>query len=81
MSSIVETLQTPAVTVAIALGFLLLVFSGFGFGSLAGGVVFLVYLVVTAFVLWLLWRLVRATERVADATEAIATASAAPEDD
>jgi hypothetical protein len=69
MSSIVETLQNPAVTVAVALGFLLLVFSGLGFTSIFGAVVSLVYLGITVFVLWLLWRGVRALERIADAVE------------
>ena len=69
MSSIVETLQNLAVTVAVALGFLLLVVSGLGFTSIFGAVVSLVYLGITAFVLWLLWRGVRALERIADAVE------------
>ncbi|EJN58824.1 hypothetical protein [Halogranum rubrum] len=70
MSSIVDALQHPAASIAIALVFLLLVVSGFGFFSLFGSVVLLVYLGIAAFVLWLLWRGVRALERLADAAEA-----------
>lgn len=70
MSPVADALQSPAVTVAVALGFLLLVFSGLGFTSIFGAVVSLVYLAITAFVLWLLWRGVRALERIADAVEA-----------
>lgn len=36
---------------------------------------------ISLFVLWLLWRLVRATERIADATEDLATASTVTDDD
>ncbi|SEO28529.1 hypothetical protein SAMN04487948_101525 [Halogranum amylolyticum] len=36
--------------------------------------------VVSLFVLWLLWRLVRAAERIADATEDLATASTVTDD-
>jgi hypothetical protein len=70
MSSVVDALQNPAVSIAVVLVFLVLVVSGFGFSALFGSLVFLVYLGVTVFMLWLLWRGVRALERIADAAEA-----------
>ncbi|SEO28504.1 hypothetical protein SAMN04487948_101524 [Halogranum amylolyticum] len=70
MSAVADALQHPAVGIAVALGFLLLVVSGFGFTSVFGGVALLLYLAITAFVLWLFWRGVRALERIADAVEA-----------
>lgn len=36
---------------------------------------------ISLFVLWLLWRLVEAVERIADATEDLATASTVTDDD
>jgi uncharacterized membrane protein len=65
-----------AIVAALVVGTLLL--GLLGFGNVLGGLFVLVYgvvwLVVVAFVLWLLYRLVVAIERIAGAQERIASA-------
>lgn len=64
------------IVAALVVGALLL--GLFGFGNVLGGVFFLVYgvvwVVVSAFVLWLFYRFVVAVERIAGAQERIASA-------